>query len=140
MAAQAMAVCRLAGGSATTASVSARCRCPKAPSPAAPPLFLDVDDRFRASQALRQAGNFTLQARQFTCQRVGRSDFGAAFDRNQRTDCPGITQLAPLGQHRRGDPLATEDGADPTTLGHAIGLREDAKFFLRCELPPNWTS
>jgi hypothetical protein len=65
-AAQAAAVNPLAGASATTASVKARRRWAPAGCPAAPQLFLHVDDRLGARQALRQTRIITLQNGNFS--------------------------------------------------------------------------
>ena len=134
-AAQTGALMRLAGASATTAAVRARRRWMPVESPATPQLFLHVDDSFRTYQAPRQAAIFAPQESKFASLRVGFGGLGAALDRTQRADGPGVAKLAPIGQRRRIDALAAQDRANTTAIGGAIGLGQDAQLVLRGESP-----
>jgi hypothetical protein len=96
---------------------------------------LDVDDGFGARQAPREAGNVLLKPGQFACQRIGVSGFGAALDRTQATNGPGIPLAAPVGESGRVQSFTTQDGADTTGCSGTIGLRQDAQLVLRGEGP-----
>jgi hypothetical protein len=60
--------------------------------------FLNVDDGFGARQALRKTSIIPLRQRQLGGKRVGLDGLRTAFARNQRTECTGITQPAPVPQ------------------------------------------
>jgi hypothetical protein len=124
---------RLSGASATTAFVKARRHSAPAGCPAAPQLFLQLDDGFGAFQAQRQTGIIALSQSQFGCQRVGFNGLRAALGGRQCTERSGVALLAPFGEGRRVNALATQDGTDATGLGCAIGLGQDAYLVPRGE-------
>jgi hypothetical protein len=103
--------------------------------PTTPQLFLDLDDSFRTCQAPRQAAIFVPQESKFARLRVGFGGLWAASDRTQRANRPGVAKLAPIGQRRRIDALATQDRANTTGIGGAIGFGENAQLVLRAESP-----
>jgi hypothetical protein len=126
----------LAGASATTASVKARRRWVPARCPAAPQLFLEIDDRLGACQAQRQTGIIALEEDQFGCRRIGFGGFATTPGGNQRAVSSGDPLLAPFGEGRGVETFATQDGADPTGIGGAIGIGQDAQLVLDGEGPP----
>jgi hypothetical protein len=70
-------------------------------------LFLEIDDCFRALQAPRQTGVFTLQTGKFVSLRVWLSGLRAALGRTQRADGAFVAKSAPVGQRRGIDAFAT---------------------------------
>jgi hypothetical protein len=69
--------------------------------------FLQLDDGFGALQAPRQTSIIALNKGQLGCQRVGFDGFPAPFGGNRAPRGSGLPQLAPLGQGRGVEPLAT---------------------------------
>jgi hypothetical protein len=126
----------LAGVSATTASVKACRRWVAAGYPAAPQLFLEIDDRLGACQAQRQTGIVALEEDQFGGQRIGFGGLATTPGGNQRAVSSGVPLLAPFGEGRGVKPFATQDGADPVGIGGAIGIGQDARLVLDGEAPP----
>jgi hypothetical protein len=124
---------RLSGAIATTACVKARRRSAPAGCPTAPQLFLKLDDGFRAFQALCQTGIIALSQSQFGCKRVGFSNLPAALGGRQCTEGSGVPLLAPFGEGRRVNALATQDGTDAAGRCRAIGLGQDAYLVPRGE-------
>jgi hypothetical protein len=94
---------------------------------------LKIDDGFGAFQAQRQTGIVALSHGQLGCQRVGFSGLPAALGGRQCTEGSGVPLLAPFGEGRRVNALATQDGTDSTSLCRAIGLGQDAKLVPRGE-------
>ena len=101
-------------------------------------FFLDGDDIFGAGEAPRKVGHIPLQHGHFCHERIGFGGFWAALDRCQRTESTGVTLAAPVTQRRRVDALAAQNRTDPTGLGGAVGLGEDAQLVARGERPPPW--
>jgi len=91
---------------------------------------LDVDDGFRAGQALLEAGVVLLQAGQFGGQRVGFGGFPAAFGRGETADSAGLALAAPIGEVRGVEALPAQDGADAAGVGGTVDLGEDAQLVL----------
>src|SRR3981081_3222767 len=104
-----MAVMRLAGASATLAAVRAR-----------PPRHPRLPPQ---------------KKRESPRQRVGLGGFRAALDRNQSAKGPGRAKPTPVAERRRVNALATQNRANPTGVGGAIGLGQDAQLVLGSERP-----
>jgi hypothetical protein len=68
-------------------------------------------------------------------ERIGFNGLRATFAGNQRAEGAGVLQPAPLDEGQGIQPLATQDGADPTGISGAIGLGQDAQVVLRGERP-----
>ena len=126
---------RLAGASATMAAVRARRRSAPTGYPAVPQLFLHVDDGLGAGQPPRQTRILLLNKSEFARQRVGLGGFRAALDRNQSAKGPGRAKPTPVAERRRVNALATQNRANPTSVGGAIGLGQDAQLVLGSERP-----
>ena len=87
---------------------------------------MEVDDRLGALQALLEPGVFPLRLDQLSRQRIGLARFRAAPGRGQGTEGAGFALAAPVGQGRRIEPLAAQNGADVTGPGGPVGLFQDA--------------
>ena len=124
-AAQAAVVMRLSGASATTAWSRLVAVRRQRDAQQLRNFFLEVDDGFGAFQAQCQTGIIALSQSQFGCQRVGFSSLRAALGGRQCTEGSGIPLLAPFGEGRRVNALATQDGTDAAGLSRAIGLGQD---------------
>jgi hypothetical protein len=103
--------------------------------PAAPQLFLDLDDGLRAREPPRQSGIFALGRGKFSCQRVEDGGLAATLARNQGCEGSGVTLPAPISQGRGIQAFATQDGADPTDVTGTVGLGQDAQLVLNSEGP-----
>jgi hypothetical protein len=66
--------------------------------PAAPQLFLDVDDGFGAREALRQTRIVPLQSGDLCRERVVLGGLWAAFAGNQCAEITSVALPAPLAQ------------------------------------------
>jgi hypothetical protein len=97
--------------------------------------FLDPDDRLGTCQVQRQTGIVVLQQRHFGGERLGLGDLRTTPGWRQRAECSGVALTAPVGQRRRVDAVAAQDGADPTGRSGAIGLGEKAQLVPRGESP-----
>ena len=85
--------------------------------------FLEIDDGFGPRQAAYQDGILPLAFGQQRRQRIGRGGFWTALTRTESLERTGVALPAPIGQDRRVDTLAPQDGADPAMISRAIGLR-----------------
>jgi len=118
-------------------TTSRRCRRSAAErSPTAPRLFLDLDDGLGLLQAFPEHGRLAPFGRQFGGERVAGFGFGPALGRGQGRQGAGRPLAAPIGQRRRIQPLASQDGADVTAAAGAVGLLQDAELVLGGESPP----
>jgi hypothetical protein len=66
--------------------------------PAAPQLFLDVDDGFGAREALRQTHIIPLQGGNLCREQVGLGGLWAAFAGNQCAESANVALPTPLAQ------------------------------------------
>jgi hypothetical protein len=123
---------RLSGAIATTACVLVAVRRQR-DAQQLRNFFLKLDDGFRAFQALCQTGIIALSQSQFGCKRVGFSNLPAALGGRQCTEGSGVPLLAPFGEGRRVNALATQDGTDAAGRCRAIGLGQDAYLVARGE-------
>jgi hypothetical protein len=98
---------------------------------------LDRNDRFGAGKAPREVSHMLLQHGHFRYERIGFRGFWAALDRCQRTESTGVALAAPVTQRRRVDTLAAQDRTDPSGLGGAVGLGENAQLVACRERPPS---
>jgi hypothetical protein len=97
---------------------------------------LDPDDRFGVLKPLTQSGVFTTKLAEIGVRGLGDHGLGAASERLERLERTSIALAAPLGQGGRVKALATQDGGDPTGIGGAVGLLQDAQLGSRRERPP----
>jgi hypothetical protein len=103
--------------------------------PATPQLFLDADDGLGAHQTLREPGIIPLQLGYLADERVWFGGFWAAPGGNQGVESTGVPLPAPVGERRRIETLAAQDGADPTGLNGTVNIGQDAQLVLRGEGP-----
>ena len=97
-------------------------------SPARLQLFLDPNDRFGVFEPLTQPRVFAAKLAEVGVRRLGDHGLGAASQRLQRLERTGIPLAAPIGQGRRIEAFATQDGSDPAGIGGAVGLLQDAQL------------
>jgi hypothetical protein len=82
---------------------------------------LDLNDRFRARQLRLQPGVLAPEGGEFLGERVG-AWFRPPLLRGEGLQLPSGAQPAPLGELRRVQAFAAEQGADLTRLGTGIRL------------------
>ena len=89
---------------------------------------MDSDDRFGLFKPLFQASDFLLSLRQFGRLRMRSAGFRSAPGRGQGAEEAGLALAAPVGQGRRVEPLAAQNGTDVARAGGAVGLLQDAQL------------
>ena len=119
-------------GTAWTAAFmrcSRRCRASPGESPTTTRLFLNVDDELGAGQPLCQPAVLQFQFADFIEEWI-EFGFGAAPAGNQAT----ITLLAPVGEVRRVETLAAEQGSNRSRFPGRIRLRQNTPLVVSGEL------
>jgi hypothetical protein len=96
---------------------------------------LELDDRFGALQAQREAGIVVLNASRVGGQLTGFGSFRATLRWSQCAGGSGISLAAPVGEGQGVESLAPQDSADGAGLCRAIGLGQSAKLVLCSERP-----
>ena len=99
---------------------------------------MDVDDGFGVRQAPREPGIIPLQDCHLGREGIGLGSFGTALARRQRTEGSGVPLPTPVGEGRRVQALATQDGTDASSLGRAIGFGQNAQLVLHGEGAAPW--
>ena len=97
---------------------------------------MEIDDGFGPRQAACEDGIFPLAFGQQRGQRMDGGGFRTALTRTEGMERTGVALPAPIGQARRVDTLAAQDGADPASFGGLVGLRQDVQLVLDGEAPP----
>ena len=103
-------------------------------SPATFPLY--VDDRVRGGQFLLQPRHLRFELADLAAQGIGFGRLGAAFFRCQGLERTVAARLAPDGQMRAVQALATQQTADLAGLGATVGFLEDTQPVFSAEPPP----
>ena len=128
----------MGGARAVTAAITSDRPGPAGPeeSPAAPQLFLEIDDCFCSIQALLKPGVFATQLRQLDRLRTGLGSSRPAFGRRQALDHAGSALLPPAAQGRPIKTLPAQNAANPAALACLINLGQDPQLLLRREPTP----
>jgi len=123
-------------GMAWTAAVMScfrRCWPPASEFPTTAILFLDVDNKFRARQAVSQMAVFLFELANFFKQRIVLG-LGAATVGSQCATHAFLALVSPVRQVGGVQAFATKHGADGSGLLGRFGLRQDAFLIVRGEL------
>jgi hypothetical protein len=94
---------------------------------------LDPNDRFSVFESLTQPGILAAQLAEIGVRRLSNHGFGAASQRLECLERTGIPLSAPIGQGRRIEAFAAQDGSDPAGIRGAVGLLQDAQLGRRGE-------
>ena len=88
---------------------------------------MDANDRFGVLQPLTQPGVLAAKLVELGG-RFGDLRPGATSLRFERLEGAGIALAAPIGQGRRIQAFATQDGSDPAGIRGTVGLRQNAQL------------
>jgi hypothetical protein len=91
---------------------------------------LDFDDCLSALQSSPKPRILPLGPRQFCHQRVRRRGLGSPLGGRQRTKSSTVALPAPEIQRRGVQAFPAQDSSDPTSVGGAVSLRQNAQLLL----------
>ena len=90
-------------------------------------FFLDIDDDFGFAQLFGEALIFAAQLFEF-CGEGIELGFGAALLWGEGLEVGGVAFAAPVGQQRRVETFAAEEGTDAADTSGLIGFGKNAEF------------